>query len=106
MTEQITLETLPDAYRAARTVTDRLAKYTVEACPPDTCRYCGGHRRAWRGTALDGHALCVVTERFMRQVSELYWQTPGLTRMQLARCLGVSQSTIVSWTYERKERAA
>jgi hypothetical protein len=60
------------------------------------CRYCGQRWMYWRGSALDGHAACLVSDEMKRRVAEVM-QSPFVTGRRLAERLGVSESVVRSW---------
>ena len=66
---------------------------------PNTCRYCGRHWRQWAGSKLDGHAACIVTEDFKREVGELLRSSPAITYQTIAAAIGVTPAVVRSWTY-------
>ena len=67
--------------------------------PPNICRYCG-KRRQWAAISqLDGHAQCVVTDDFKRQIGEVLRSSPGMTYGQLATILGVTMGAVRAWAF-------
>lgn len=68
---------------------------------PNTCRYCGKHWRKWAGSRLDGHAACIVTEDFKRELCEIL-RAPSVTYQVIADAIGVTPSVVRSWTFPIK----
>lgn len=66
---------------------------------PNTCRYCGRHWRQWAGSKLDGHAACIVTEDFKREIAELMRSAPAITYQTIATAIGVTPAVVRSWAY-------
>lgn len=102
-----TLEILHAAYTADRAECARAAT-SIADTPRNTCGYCGRFWRPFGGSKLAGHATCVVSEAFQRQVEFRYRTDPRLTMVAIARKLDVSVATVVAWvrSVERGRRAA
>lgn len=94
----MTLAKLRDEFFAARAEQQKRARFSVDACPPRTCRYCGRFWLKWEGSKLDGHAKCSVTERFRFALRQALLD-PMVTYEEVAKLLGVSISVIRSWSF-------
>jgi hypothetical protein len=92
----LTVESLPEAFRAARAAAIAAAPLAVPA--HNKCRYCGGHWIRHERSTLDGHATCIVDAEFRAAVCDLWWNTPALTRDAIAAACGVSTRTVWVWT--------
>jgi hypothetical protein len=92
----MTLDELPEAYRAARAAA--IASAPLAEPQRNTCRYCGRHWIRHISSINDGHARCIVTAEFLAAVGALWWSTPGLTRDAIAAACGVTKSTVWRWT--------
>lgn len=99
----MTLDTskLRDAYRFSNMSASQRALWCsgFPGAEPNTCRYCGKHWRQWTGSKLDGHAACVVTNDFKRELANLLRSSPAVTYRSVAEALGVTPSVVRSWTY-------
>lgn len=91
---------LRDAFRLSNLAASQRALWCsgYPGAEPNTCRYCGRHWRQWTGSKLDGHAACIVTDDFKRQLVELL-RSPQVTYKVIADAIGVSQAVVRSWTY-------
>ena len=91
----MTLDELRDEYYAARARTARKAKYAADdpGMPLDTCRYCGRFWKRWAGSKLDGHAKCLVDERF-RFLMRTCTVNPQLTYEKIGDAIGVTISVV------------
>lgn len=102
----MTLVELQSEFRHARRRADRTAKFRPadekgNRCPPLTCRYCGRFWKQWHSSQLDGHAACIVDERFKHMV-KLVLVDPRRTYQDIALAIGVSASVVRSWTFPVK----
>lgn len=88
-------------YSAARKRVSKSAKYAADRVPPDTCRYCGRMWKLWAGSKLDGHAACIVDERF-KYLARTALVDPRVTYNDVALAIGVSPSVVRSWTFPIK----
>ncbi|HSX22310.1 MAG TPA: hypothetical protein VLE97_05995 [Gaiellaceae bacterium] len=91
---------LRDAFRFSNMSASQRARWCsgYPGAEPNTCRYCGRHWRQWTGSKLDGHAACIVTDDFKKQLVELL-RSPQVTYRAIADAIGVSQAVVRSWTY-------
>jgi hypothetical protein len=91
---------LRDAYCYANMAVSQRALWCSDypGAEPNTCRYCGRHWRQWTGSKLDGHAACIVTEDFKRELVELL-RSPQVTYKAIAEAIGVTPAVVRSWTY-------
>lgn len=96
----LALKVLRDHYHNARMSTSQRARWDASdpGAPPNTCRYCGKHWRAWFGSKLDGHAACIVTDDFKREVRDLLGD-PRLSYQTVAEAIGVTPAVVRSWTF-------
>ena len=94
----MSLVELQQEYRHARARTDKAAKFKPADCPREVCRYCGRWWRIWKGSKLDGHAACIVDERFKFLVRTKL-SNPRVTYRDVGLAIGVSASVIRSWTF-------
>lgn len=84
------------AYLDDRVSTVLAAKLRSET-PTDVCRYCGRMWRRHPTSKLDGHARCIVSEVFQRNL-EFMWRTnPRLTVAAIADALGVTKGVVDVW---------
>ena len=97
---QIDAAALRDAFRISNMVASQRARWCDgdPGAEPNTCRYCGRHWMKYAGTKLDGHAACIVTEDFKREITEIL-RSPSVTYRQLAEAIGVTASVVRSWTF-------
>ena len=100
----IDLTELRDAFRLSNMISSQRALWCSghPGAEPNTCRYCGRHWRQWAGSKLDGHAACIVTDDFKRQLAEFFRASPGMTFQAVAIVLGVSAAVVRSWMYPVK----
>lgn len=98
---------LRDAFRFSNMAASQRALWCsgYPGAEPDTCRYCGKHWRQWAGSKLDGHAACVVTDDFKRQLAELLRSSPHVTYKAIADAIGMTASVVRSWTYPARGSA-
>lgn len=89
----VALESLRWSYTSDRQMRDAMHEPETS---PRLCRYCGKARQLYANSRLDGHAACVVSESFKRQLATAM-KDPRLNYELLARALGVSSMTIRSW---------
>ena len=101
MIETIDLAALRDRFRFSNMSASQRALWCsgYPGAEPNTCRYCGRHWRQWVGSKLDGHAACVVTEEFKREIGELLRSSPAITYQTIATAIGVTPAVVRSWTY-------
>lgn len=93
----MTLDELHDEYKASRARQNAKAKFPSEtAAGADTCRYCGRFWRKWTGSKLDGHAKCLVDERF-RFLMRTCTVNPQLSYDKIGQRLGVTVSVVRCW---------
>ena len=92
---------LRDSYRFSNMSASQRALWCSghPGAEPNTCRYCGRHWRQWVGSKLDGHAACIVTEDFKREITELLRSSPAITYQTIATAIGVTPAVVRSWTY-------
>lgn len=97
----IDVHALRDEFRFSNMSASQRARWCSghPGAEPNTCRYCGKHWRQWAGSKLDGHATCVVTPDFKRQLVDLLRASPGMTYGTIADAIGVSIAVVRSWTY-------
>ena len=100
MTDLTDLRAAYDADHHAR----QRAAMCPSVTPSDVCRYCARFWRPWRGSLLDGHALCVVSDSFMHRVCERL--TSEVTFPMMATALGVGVGTVRAWYAAVKMRRA
>lgn len=92
---------LCDEFRLSNLVASQRARWCADdpGAESNTCRYCGRHWRRWRGSKLDGHAACIVTEDFKQRLVDLLHASPKVTYAMIAGALGVSPAVVRSWTF-------
>jgi len=98
--EDLTLESLPEAFALARAESSRTAKHAAGEAPYRTCRYCGefmSDSLLSPNSVLDGHARCCVPLSFQRAVRRLWWTTIGLSGERIGRACGVSVTAVNKW---------
>lgn len=90
--------TLRDEFHRSNLVASQRARWCADdpGAESNTCRYCGRHWRRWRGSTLDGHAACVVTDDFKQRLVELLRSSPRMTYAAIADVIGVSP-VVRSW---------
>lgn len=93
----MTLEHLQSEYKASRSRVNRRAVFQAEV-PNLTCRYCGRFWRKWKGSQLDGHAKCLVDERFRFVLKQLL-TNPKMHYRGVGLALGVSPSVVRAWSF-------
>lgn len=94
-------EALRRAFHASNEIAAQRAREKIGQLDqkPNTCRYCGRYWQRWAGSKLDGHAACLVTEDFKRDLVELLRSAPAITYPAVATATGVSSSVVRSWTF-------
>jgi len=95
------LDSLRDAFRLSNMTASQRAKWCGgdPGADPSLCRYCGRRWLKYAGTKLDGHAACVVTEDFKRQIGDLLRSSPEITFKHVAEAIGVTVAVVRAWTY-------
>jgi hypothetical protein len=90
---------LRDEFRVSNLVASQSARWCADdpGALPDTCRYCGKHWCRWAGSKLDGHAACIVTDDFKRQLAALLRHSPDVTYQAVANAIGVSLAVVRAW---------
>lgn len=63
---------------------------------PGICRYCNKPWANWKGTKLDGHALCTAPRDFMQLVIDSI-NRPDCRYIDVAEALDVTPSVIRAW---------
>lgn len=89
--------TIAEEFALAREAANHAALYTTAAVPPNTCRYCGAYWHPFNGSALDGHAKCLISTEFQRRLALV----PG-PQLKLAAQLGVTLSVLRAWIAPRR----
>ena len=95
------------ALRRAFHISNTIASQHAIWCADDPgadrnlCRYCGKPWRKWANSKLDGHAACIVTKDFKKQLKEIL-SPSTVTYRQVAEAIGVSESVVRSWTFPIK----
>ena len=69
---------------------------TTAELPEKTCRYCGFYWAKWSGSKLDGHAKCIVTDEFKREIAAAIRDTL-ISYESIAERLDVSYAVVRSW---------
>ena len=88
------LAQLEIAYRADRAAVDRAyPRHNL----PNRCRYCLAAWQRFNGTQHEGHVHCIVSRRFIDQVTELIDSTPGISYQRVADRLGVNAPVVRAW---------
>jgi len=85
-------------FLVARQTALRHARWATEAPPLNICRYCGRYWERRAGSHLDGHAACIVSDDFKRQIGELL-RSPLVTYTVVADVLGVTPGIVRSWAF-------
>lgn len=93
----MTIADLAAAFVDARAAASLTAVFSSDSVPPRTCRYCGKYRGFWAGGKTDGHAKCLVSIEFQREVLALYRSGPAITVRQIAKICGVTPENVTAW---------
>ncbi len=73
------------------------APNTVEEGTRGPCRYCGKPWNRWRGSKLDGHALCLVSPEIRDEIVRIVSGSVHIAINDVADRLGISRSVFRAW---------
>jgi hypothetical protein len=96
------LQTLRHEYQRERL--DRQVAQLGKKRQHGACRYCGGRWYRVEGSALDGHAKCIVGPGFKALIDELLGDA-RITYRMIANTLGVTVAIVRSWVRTKGLRA-
>jgi hypothetical protein len=99
------LEVLREAFIVDHAECERAASLPSET-PARTCRYCGVYWHPFPGSKLDGHANCIVSERFKRRVAAALRCQPRMTYANVGKAIGVSKGVVRAWCLHLQRMAA
>ena len=96
------------AYAVARRAADDAAviRLAGSEVPRHTCRYCGSFWKPFANSTLPGHARCMVTLEFQREIVALLRANPRITFDAVARACDVGVQVVRAWWANATREAA
>ena len=93
------LARLQIAYAVARRAADdaSIIRLAGGSLPLRTCRYCGNFWLPFANSKLPGHARCLTSLEFQREVVAILRANSRLTFAAIARACGVGVQVVRAW---------